>query len=456
MPPLKVTSPGKAAKRSRPERQQPPPLADGVPYADDDSMGPMGGAFAPSPAVPFLSDDVLIRFGVTDPAQRRKLSDWLKFAHGLGCDGTRQSVETIVRCMNNAVDIYHQFQQRSEYMQLEINRMFDDNIRKDREKTALQTSKDDALAKMLREHEVLVLTMQDQFKTDMDGAEDQHRVTEQRLETDLINLNDELQQMQRDHTTAMEAAAAEVRTLTTRVVQLELENEALQLQGDNAALQEALTLMTAERDGMAERLQRIDALSSNRQGLLYDRIALDAASCPVFLGTGCVIGMRSLIRMWAQGPGLFDGEAHRAVTCPRTLEQTFVAPRAQVDFVRDMAEAVGVDVAVPLRFEFTKPPRGEWTEFILHDQIALASRVCKIYRRRSIEAGDFVIAGLGTLKVVFALGETLLEIPDEDGTRFRPKLSFHVQSLMGDANAVMRGRVVVAADWNPFPYMDVV
>ena len=453
MPPLS-SSPTKAAKRSRPERQQPPPLADGD---DVDNAGPMvGGVFVPSLVVPLLSEDVLIRFGVTDVRQRRKLSDWLKFAHGMGCDGTRQSVETIVRCMNNAVDIYHQFQQRTEYMQLELNRMFDDGARKDREKVTLQTTKDDALAQMSREHEVLVLTLQDQFKTDVDVVEDRHRINEQRSETDLINLNDELLQMQRDHTTAMEAAGAEVRVLTTHVAQLELENEALHLQGNDEALREELRRMTAERDEMAERLQRIDALRLSRQGLLYDRIALDAASCPVFLGTGCVMSMRSLVKMWAQGPGLFDGEAHRVITCPRTLEQTFVAPRAQVDFVRDMAQAVGVDVAIPLCFQFTKPPRGEWTEFTFYDQIALASRVCKIYRRRSVEAGDFVIAGTGTLKVVFALGETILEIPEDDGNRFRPKLSFHVQSLTGDANAVMQGRVVMAVDWNPFPQMDVV
>ena len=37
------------------------------------------------------------------------------------------------------------------------------------------------------------------------------------------------------------------------------------------------------------------------------------------------------------------------------------------------------------------------------------------------------------------------------------RLTFHVQALVGDANLVMHGRIVMSADgWNPFPAVELV
>jgi hypothetical protein len=70
-----------------------------------------------------------------------------------------------------------------------------------------------------------------------------------------------------------------------------------------------------------------------------------------------------------------------------------------VDFARALAMTLGLDAAMPLRFEYTKPPTGEWTGLAFYDQIAIASRLCKIHRRMCVDAGDFVVVGNGTMKV---------------------------------------------------------
>ena len=441
----------------------PPPAGAAMPvYA--------GGVAMPSP-VPGLCNNLLITFGVVDAGQMVKLRDWLEFAHGLGCEGTKKSVETVVMCMSNAVEMYHQYIRRSEFLQEEINRLKSEAYVKDQERIASAHNSEDALADANRAHEVMVLNLEDKHKAEADSAYERHRLAEEKLETDLFNLHEELEKVRREHAAAMEAATADfrgtiraleaqVREGATHMEQLAAENEALRLRTPSTeALQAELARVTAERDralGQLTRVRDLTTTSDVHEGLFYDRIALDGATCPVFLGTGCVVSMRMLIGMWAQGPGQFDGEVHRAVICPKTREQTFVAPKAQVDFVRGVAEAIGIDVALPLRFEYTMPPRGGWVEFSFYDQIAIASKVCKIFRRRSVDAGDFVIVGFSTMKMVFSLTEVLLDIPDDDGIRFHTRLSFHVQSLMGDANSIMQGRAVLTPGWNPFPNMELV
>ena len=427
-----------------------------------------GGVHVPSP-VPGLSDNLLISFGVMDLEQRVKFKGWLEFSHGMGCEGTRMGVERVVFCMGNAVEIYHKFQRQADFFQEEICRLKSEAFVRDQERITMAHNSDDALADANRAHEVMVLNLEDKHKAETESAYERHRSAEEKLETDLFNLHEELSKVQREHAAAMEAATAEfratihgleaqVREGVTRMEQLAAENEALRLQTPPMeALQAELARMTLERDNAMGQLARVRDLTTSsgvHEGLFYDRISFDGAACPVFLGTGCVVSMRSLIRMWAQGPGQFDGEPHRTVLCPKSREQTFVAPKAQAEFVRGVAEAIGMDVAVPLRFEYTMPPRGDWVEFSFYDQIAIASKVCKIFRRRSVDARDFVI--VGNMRIVFSLAEVVLEIPDEDGNRFHTRLSFHVQSLQGDANSIMQGRVVLTPGWNPFPNMELV
>jgi hypothetical protein len=144
--------------------------------------------------------------------------------------------------------------------------------------------------------------------------------------------------------------------------------------------------------------------------------------------------MRTLIEMWMQAPNMFDGEVHRPVAYNGVT--TFVAPREQVEFVFDVAKALGISSEIPMCCEYTKPPHGDWTKFALYDQVAMASKICMLYRRQSVESTDCLMVGEGEMKVVFSL---------KNG-----KLAFHAQSLVGEAVAIMEGRIMHAAGWNPF------
>ena len=376
--------------------------------------------------VPGLSDNLLITFGVVQPHERQKLRDWLEFAHGLGCDGTKLSVETVVSCMNNAVDIYHQFRRRTELLQGEIARMQDEMGQRERDFIARGQSGDDALVALTREHELMVLNLEERFRAEAETADERHRASENRVETDLFNLTEELSRVQREHGVAMETVTAELKGLARSLEEQVAANAALV--AENEGLRNAARVRTLTADG----------------GVFFDRVSMAEAACPVFLGTGCVISMRTLVGMWVDGPGQFDGEIHRSVICPKTHEQTFVAAKEQLEFVRSVGVALGLDVAVPMRFEYTSPPDGSWTEFAFVDQIALASKTAKIYRRRAVGPGDFVLVGQGVMKVVFSV----------DSGDSHARLSMYVQSLTGDATMVMQGRVVLAAGWNPFPNMD--
>jgi hypothetical protein len=50
-----------------------------------------------------------------------------------------------------------------------------------------------------------------------------------------------------------------------------------------------------------------------------------------------------------------------------------------MEFVQKVAAATGMDMKLPLAFEYTKMPSGEWTAFGVYDQVIFFSFDVKVF-----------------------------------------------------------------------------
>jgi hypothetical protein len=344
--------------------------------------------------------------------------------------------------MGQAVDVHGHLTAENGKLMMEIDRLHSIIQSKDLEKRQIIRSMDEQLISMERTKDIELSFLKDD---DADKGENRALMEKlSRLETDNAALNGELLAIDKDTELKIEERMAAVNA-SIKKFEKEIEEKIAELaavKAESDSLKRKVAELEANETVQTEQLSGIKALKS-ANGLMFDVTTQAPVACPIFLVSGAVISMKSLIEMWVQAPSVFDGEVHRMVKCPRTGVETFVAPKEQVDFISDLSNGIGVSTSLPLSFEYTKPPGGEWTAFSLYDQVALSSKVCKIYRRKMIEPRDFVMVN-ATMKVVFLLSDA------------RNKLSFHVQSLVGDAVAIMQGRVKISSEWNPFPEMELV
>lgn len=126
-----------------------------------------------------------------------------------------------------------------------------------------------------------------------------------------------------------------------------------------------------------ERKQALDTLASVRSSVFFDGVS--PVVCPVLLCTGHVASFRTVVDNWAAGPGRNNGEITRSLRCPVTSEQTCVSSKEEVEFALRVARGVGVDTDLPLVFEYTRIPGGDWVEFGFYDQVVCWPfyRVCR-------------------------------------------------------------------------------
>jgi hypothetical protein len=376
-------------------------------------------------------NSLLHNFGVTNPEQKQRIVDVLQFIQTVGSDSLRQSFRSILECMATAVSVHRHDSDQMAKMRTEINRLYDLVDAGEVERRKTQVAMDERVFSMDIGRDLCFSYLREDGDDEVQSLRD----AVSRLELANTSLNDELIRVESEVETKVDEQVALVRA-TMHDFEAECGQKTAQLnaaQAEVAKLRQKESDMEASSASLQEKISGVVGLQS-RGGLFFDKIALATVSCPIFLASGDVISMRTLIEMWMQAPNMFDGEVHRPVAYNGV--NTFVAPREQVDFVFNVAKALGISAEIPMSCEYTKPPQGDWTKFALYDQVAMASRICKLYRRQMVEPSDFVVVGGGEMKVIFSL---------KDG-----KLAFHVQSLVGEAVAIMEGRIMLSAGWNPF------
>jgi hypothetical protein len=379
-------------------------------------------------------NSLLHNFGVTHPEQKQRIVDVLQFIQAVGSDSLRASFRSILECMAKAVCVHRHDADQMAKMKAELHRLYELVEAGEVEKRKSQVSMDERLIAMDLGRDLCFSYLRE----DETGDEEVQslRDTVSRLELANTSLNDELIRVEGEVESKVDEQVALVRA-TMRDYETECCQKTAQLnaaQAEVALLRQKESDMEASSASLREQVSGVVGLQSPG-GLLFDKIALATVSCPIFLASGDVISMRTLIEMWMQAPpGMFDGEVHRLVAYNGV--KTCVAPRGQVEFVFDVAKALGISSEIPMCCEYTKPPHGDWTKFALYDQVAMASKIRMLYRRQSVESTDCLMVGEGEMKVVFSL---------KNG-----KLAFHAQSLVGEAVAIMEGRIMHAAGWNPF------
>ena len=377
-------------------------------------------------------NSLLHNFGVTNPEQKQRIVDVLQFIQTVGSDSLRQSFRSILECMATAVSVHRHDNDQMAKMRTEINRLYDLVDAGEVERRKTQVAMDERVFSMDIGRDLCFSYLREDGDDEVQSLRD----AVSRLELANTSLNDELIRVESEVETKVDEQVALVRA-TMHDFEAECGQKTAQLnaaQAEMAKLRQKESDMEASSASLQEQVKGVVGLQS-RGGLLFDKIALATVSCPIFLLSGDVISMRTLIEMWMQGPSPFDGEVHRPVVYSGAT--TFVAPREQVEFVFGVAEALGISVEFPMHCEYQKV-RGvdEWTQFALYDQVAMASKICKLYRYQTVGPTDFVVVGGGEMKIVFSL---------QDG-----HLGFHVQPLVGNATAIMEGRVILEKGWTPF------
>jgi hypothetical protein len=376
-------------------------------------------------------NSLLHNFGVQRPEHKQSIMDVLEFMDKLGSDGLRASFRAILGCMVSAVNAERNATEQMDKMEAEIKRLYAMWESSEMEKRRAEVSMDEQLASF-GQGNGMELSF---FQGEEDDAGESLGAKVARLEEENLRLNNLLIERDDDVGSKVDDARAEYEEKTARL-EKECEDTTAKvkaMEAEMALLRGKVSDMEVSNAGLRKQVSGVAALQQPG-GIFFDEAAQTAVSCPILLATGAVISMWKLIDMWAQAPGRGDGEVHRAVLCNGVVTQ--VADQEQVELVLDVATTLGISSEIPMWCEYTKPPQGGWTKFAPYDQVALASRICKLYRQRTVGPKDFVVVGGGEMKVVFAL-------EDE-------KLAFHVQSLVGEANSIMQGRIMMSPGWNPF------
>ena len=406
-------------------------LQESVGSQGDDLQIAGGGVFAGGRTGLELNS-LLHNFGVERAEHKQSIMDVLEFMDKLGSDGLRASFRAILGCMVSAVNAQRNATEQMDKMEAEVKRLYAMWESSEMEKRRAEVSMDEQLASFGQGND-LELSF---FQGEEDDAGESLGAKVARLEEENLRLNNLLIEREEDVGSKVDDTRAEYEEKTARL-EKECEDTAAKvkaMEAEMALFRGKVSDMDASSAGLRARIARVDGLQKPG-GIFFDKIVQTAISCPILLASGDVISMRTLIEMWMQGPGVFDGEAHRPVMYNKEI--TFVAPREQAEVVFGVAKALGISVEFPMRCEYRKVPGVEqWTQFALYDQVAMASKMCKLYRYQTVGPTDFVLVGGGEMKIVFSL---------QDGN-----LGFHVQPLVGHAAVIMEGRVIMEKGWTPF------
>ena len=108
--------------------------------------------------------------------------------------------------------------------------------------------------------------------------------------------------------------------------------------------------------------------------------------CPVPTKSGYIDSFRNIVQYWMSNPTESEGELHATFPCRITGYATALASIEQIYLIHSIA----ADMSLPLQPPFVLQCQGDsedcWEELAFHEQLAMAATICKIYRRKSVNA----------------------------------------------------------------------
>ena len=275
---------------------------------------------------------------------------------------------------------------------------------------------------------------------DIENLQSIHATDIARLQRDCESARNEMDRVQRmcderdvelaelrSHNAALRSSSDEIQSLRARVAALE---------GQNALL--------AQAQNLSQPL--VDSVNSLREfGIFHEKSTGEEIVCPVMCSSGVVASMKSVISAWAKSGGGSDGNVERTFKCFETGKDVTVVARPVFEAFCIISTAMCVSMEAPCTFEYSVD--GNLVSFPVYDVLAIASRVCKIYRDGCGDDEKMMMLKGGTL-IMFNLSDA--EYSD------RKRLSFAVQKMVpGSTSAVYSGIFrITDRVWNPFETMD--
>ena len=244
----------------------------------------------------------------------------------------------------------------------------------------------------------------------------------------------ELSSAAHEHQQHVERAQAEITSLKHELqeVRSELANKTAELGTVRAEIHAEYKDLY---DTMNDTLCRVQAMPTFR-----DKTNGFQASCPVPTRTGFIDSLRNVILQWNSTPSDNEGEIHASFRCPITGFTTSIASSEQMNLIRSIAFDAGLSTNPPFYIQYLDPIRDSWEEFTFAEQVAMISRVCKIFRRKVVDsASDHLVVANGNMLLTFYLYQT----DDAHWT-----LAFHLKSLVS-TDPPPRVRMIIT---DPFPF----
>lgn len=129
---------------------------------------------------------------------------------------------------------------------------------------------------------------------------------------------------------------------------------------------------------MTSTIQRFQSLPS-----FSDKIVGLPSICPVPTTSGYVDSFRNIILFWQSNPSDSEGKLNASFVCAMTGYSTSIASVEQIYLIRSIAADLHLPLQPPFLLQFRDCD--EWIELPFHEQLAMASMVCKIFRRRTVD-----------------------------------------------------------------------
>jgi hypothetical protein len=380
-----------------------------------------------------VDPDALHAFGIIEYRDQVQLTRFLQLGYELGYDGNLcKSIGTVVRYMKSFMTSSKRIKDANEALEAEKLDLLQQLQQKETEVVAMGMLKDREYGQRL---ELLEAELR-QKGLDMENAGSKHCTEIERMSLDCESAREEMDRVQQ----ACTQKDAIIEGLRKRVSELEGECDAMKPLKDQVASLKMQNMALSEAQSLTQSM--VDSVNHMREfGMFHDRTLHEEMACPVLCCSGAMASMKSVVTSWAESGGNSDGTIERTFRCSETGKMTTIVPQPQFEVVQKLASAICINMEPPCTFEYGS--EGHVTTCSVYDILAIASRVCKIFREKSVDDEEMMMLK-GGLVVMFYL-------TDVEGTS-RKRLGFSVHKMQkGSASTVHAGRFrVTDRNWNPF------
>jgi len=379
----------------------------------------------------------LYAFGITDVDDQMRITRMFQFLCDISygsnmCD----SIGRMLKYMKSYTASSTKINDAKEALELEKQKLVAELEAKDMEITTVGIAKDqyyqpriEALENDLR-----------QKGLDIENLQSTNTTHIERLQRDCEAAREEMDRVQR----ICEQKDLEIAALRKQNNALQSASDGIQSLRERVADLEGRNALLVQAQNLSQPL--VDNINNIREyGIFHDRNVGDDVICPIMCSSGVIASMKTVVAEWAKSGGGCDGNVERTFKCFETGKDVMVVSRPVFESIWTISTAMGINMETPCTFEYSV--NGSLVTFPVYDVLAIASRVCKIYRDGCGDEEKMMMLKGGTL-VMFNLSDA------EDSSRKR--LSFAVQKMVpGSTSAVYPGIFrITDRSWDPFGNMD--